>query len=170
MIKKLLLAALLAMPMCLAAQTMKFGTVNSQEIFNLMPDKATAETTMKDAATKYQTELKKLQDEFTKKYTDYQTLEKDKATPQTIKDRRMQELQENQQKIQNFQQMAQEDLQKQQETLLAPITDKIQKAIQAVGAEGGFTFIYDLSIPAVVYTGSTAQDVTPLVKAKLGIK
>ena len=66
--------------------------------------------------------------------------------------------------------MAAQDLQKQQETLLAPITDKIQKAIQAVGAEGGYTFIYDLSIPAVVYTGAGAEDVTPQVKAKLGIK
>ena len=82
----------------------------------------------------------------------------------------MQELQENQQKIQNFQQMASQDMQKQQETLLAPITDKLQKAIQAVGAEGSYTFIYDLSIPCVVYTGAGAEDVTPQVKAKLGIK
>ena len=103
-----------------------------------------------------------------KKYKEFQEL--DPTTPQSIKDRRMQELQENQQKIQNFQQMAAQDLQKQQETLLAPITDKIQKAIQAVGAEGGYTFIYDLSIPAVVYSGAGAEDVTPQVKAKLGIK
>ena len=82
----------------------------------------------------------------------------------------MQELQENQQKIQNFQQMASQDLQKQQETLLAPISDKLQKAIQAVGAEGSFTYIYDLAIPVVVYHGTGSQDITPLVKAKLGIK
>ena len=66
--------------------------------------------------------------------------------------------------------MAAQDIQKQQETLLAPITDKIQKAIQAVGAENGFTFIYDLSIPAILYSGNGAEDVTPLVKTKLGIK
>ena len=53
---------------------------------------------------------------------------------------------------------------------LAFISEKIQKAIQAVGAEGGFTFIYDLSIPAVIYTGNGAVDATPLVKAKLGIQ
>ncbi len=168
MIKKFLLAALVAFPMCIAAQTLKFGTVNSQEIFNLMPDKATAEATLQSVSEKYQTEFNNLQQEFEKKFKEYQEL--DPATPQSIKDRRAQELQENQQKIQNFQQMAAQDLQKQQETLLAPITDKIQKAIQAVGAEGGFTFIYDLSIPAVVYTGTGAVDVTPQVKTKLGIK
>ena len=57
MIKKLLVAMLIAFPMCLAAQTFKFGTVNSQEIFNLMPDKATAETTLQSVAEKYQAEL-----------------------------------------------------------------------------------------------------------------
>ncbi len=168
MIKRFLLAALVALPMCVAAQTLKFGTVNSQEIFNLMPDKATAESTLQSVSEKYQTEFTNLQQEFEKKYKEFQEL--DPTTPQSIKDRRMQELQENQQKIQNFQQMAAQDLQKQQETLLAPITDKIQKAIQAVGAEGGYTFIYDLSIPAVVYSGAGAEDVTPQVKAKLGIK
>ena len=162
------MAALVAFPMCIAAQTLKFGTVNSQEIFNLMPEKATAESTLQSVSEKYQTEFTNLQQEFEKKYKEFQEL--DPSTPQSIKDRRAQELQENNQKIQNFQQMASQDLQKQQETLLAPITEKIQQAIQAVGAEGGYTFIYDLSIPCVVYTGTGAEDVTPQVKAKLGIK
>ncbi len=168
MIKRILLLAFVALPMCLAAQTLKFGTVNSQEIFNLMPDKATAESTLKGVSEKYEAEYKKLQEEFEKKYKEFQAL--DDKTPQSIKDSRMRELQENNQKIQNFQQLAAQDIQKQQETLLAPITDKIQKAIQAVGAEGGFTFIYDLSIPSIVYTGNGAIDISAQVKAKLGIK
>ncbi len=170
MIKKLLLAVLVAAPMCLSAQTLKFGTVNTQEIFNVMPEKATAENTLKDVAAKYDAEGKKLQEAFVKQQEEYAKIEQDATTPKAIKDRRMQELQEAYQKIQNFQQTASQDLQRQQETLLAPITDKLTKAIQAVGAEGGFTFIYDLSIPSVIYTGTGAQDVTPLVKAKLNIK
>ena len=168
MMKRLFLAALVALPMCLAAQTLKFGTINTQEIFNLMPDEVTAKTTLKSVSEKYQAEYKKLQEEFEKKYKEFQAL--DANTLQSIKDSRLRELQENQQKIENFQQMAAQDIQKQQETLLAPITDKIQKAIQAVGAENGFTFIYDLSIPAILYSGNGAEDVTPLVKTKLGIK
>ena len=168
MIKKLILAAFLALPMCIAAQTLKFGTVNTQEIFNLMPDKVTAENTLKGVSEKYEAEFKKLQDEFNKKYTEFQAL--DENTPQSIKDSRARELQENSQKIQNFQQMAAQDIQKQQEALLAPITEKLQQAIQSVGKENSFTFIYDLSIPSVVYYGAPAEDVTPLVKAKLGLK
>ncbi len=47
MFKKILLAALVAVPMCLSAQTLKFGTVNPTEIFNVMPDVATANNTLK---------------------------------------------------------------------------------------------------------------------------
>ena len=170
MLKKILLAVLVAAPLCLSAQTLKFGTVNSQEIFNVMPEKATAENTLKTASDKYQTELKNLQDAFQKKMTDYETQEKDPKTPQAVKDRHQQELQADYQKIQNFSQTASQDMQKQQETLLSPITQKLQNAIQAVGAEGGYAFIFDLSIPSSVYHGTGAEDVTAKVKAKLGIK
>ena len=170
MIKKLLLAALVAAPMCLSAQTAKFGTINSQEVFNVMPEKATAETTLKAAAEKYDAEYKKLTEDFQKKQEEFAKLADDKTTPESIKERRGQELQEMYQKIENFRQTASTDLQKQQETLLAPIQDKLQKAIQAVGAEGGFTYIFDLAYPTVAYSGAASQDSTPLVKAKLGIK
>lgn len=170
MIKKLFLAALLALPMCISAQTLKFGTVNSGEIFNVMPDKATAEATLKAASEKYDAEFKRLQEDFQKDYSEYEKLDKDASTPAAIKERHQKDLQEKYQKIQNFQQTAAQDLQKQQETLLAPIQAKLQQAIQAVGAENGFTYIFDLSIPSVIYSGSGSQDVTPLVKAKLNIK
>ena len=170
MLKKLILAVLVAAPMCLMAQTAKFGYLNTQEIFNVMPERATAENTLKSVSDRYDTEFKNLQTAFQKKYEDYEKQANDASTPDAIKERHQQELQEEYNKIQNFQQTAAQDLQKQQEQLLAPISQKLQNAIQAVGAEGGFTFIYDPSIPAVVYTGTGAEDISAKVKAKLGIK
>lgn len=167
MLKKVLLAAALVVPMCLSAQS-KFGYVNSTEIFDLMPEKATAEASLQEVGKKYDTEFKALQDEFNKKFGEYQALAQD--TPASIKERREQELQELQTKIQNFQQVAGQDLQRQQQVLLAPIQEKIRTAIQAVGAENGFTFIFDNSIPTIVYQGADAVNVTPLVKAKLNLK
>ena len=169
MIKKLLLAVLLAAPLCLSAQTLKFGTVNTQELFNVMPEKATAEVALRDAASKFEMEAKKLEDNLVKQQQELQALDQDTTTPVAIKERRAQEFQESYQKYQNFQQTANNELQKTQQTLLAPIQEKMQKAIQAVGAENGYTFIYDLSIPTLLYVGQGAEDVTPLVKAKLGI-
>ena len=167
MLKKLLLAAFVVAPMCLMAQV-KLGYVNPMEIFNVMPEKATAESTLKTASEKYETEFKNLQTAFQKKADDYEKADKDATTPQAIKDRHMQELQEEYQKIQNFQQTAAQDIQRQQEQLPAPIQQKLQDAIKAVGAEGGYTFIYDTS--SLLYVGTGAEDLTAKVKAKLGIK
>ena len=160
MFKRFMLLAVTATMMCFAAQAQKFGYVNTNEIFNVMPDKVTAESTLKSVSDKYETEYKNLQD----------AADKDATTPQAIKDRHNQELQDDYMKIQNFQQTASQDLQRQQETLLAPITQKLQNAIQAVGAEGGYTFIFDQAAGAIIYTGTNAEDVSAKVKAKLGIK
>ena len=170
MLKKIMLAVLVAAPLCLMAQAPKFGVVNTQEVFNIMPEKATAEATLKSVSDRYETEFKNLQEAFQKKYEEYEKADQDPKTPDAIKQRHQEELQSEYTKIQNFQQTAAQDMQKQQETLLAPISQKLQTAITAVGAEGGYTFIYDLSVPAIIYHGANAEDVTAKVKAKLGIK
>ena len=170
MFKRFMLLAVTATIMCLSAQAQKFGYVNTTEIFNIMPDKVTAENQLKSVSDKYEAEFKNLQDAFQKKMADYEAADKDATTPQAIKDRHQQELQDDYMKIQNFQQTAAQDLQRQQDTLLAPITQKIQNAIQAVGAEGGYTFIFDQAAGAIIYTGNNAEDVSAKVKAKLGIK
>lgn len=166
MIKKLLIAITIALPMCVAAQAPKFGVVNVNSVFEAMPDKATAQTTLETASKTYEDEFKKLTDELEKKYTEFQGLAAD--TPETIKQRRVQEIQEFEQKIQQFRATAQQELQRQQEQLMAPIQQKIQTAIKAVGSENGFTFIFPDAIPT--YVGADVQDVTPLVKTKLGIQ
>lgn len=166
MLKKLFLAAILLAPVSLFAQS-KVGSVRAQEIYNLMPEKAAAEKTLGEVSKKYETEGKALQDEFQKKLGEYQNLAKD--TPESIKTRREQELQELSQKIQNFQQVAGEDLQRQQQVLNAPIEQKISDAIQAVGKENGYTYIMQMPNPLFPYVGSDVIDVTDLVKKKLNL-
>ena len=59
------------------------------------------------------------------------------------------------------------DLQRQQQQLMAPIEQKVTDAIKAVGQEGSYTFIFQDGM--ALFAGSTVEDVTPAVKAKLGI-
>ena len=150
MLKKLLLAVMVAAPMCLFAEV-KIGTVDTQEVFTLMPELKTAQASL---------------EEVNKKLQEYQALAKD--TPETIKQRREQELNELGQKIQTFEQVANQDIQQQQQKLMAPIYEKINTAIKAVGDENGYTYILEDS--QVIYKNPTANDVTPLVKAKLNLK
>jgi len=165
MIKKLLLAIMLVLPMVGFAQG-KFGVINTQSLMEGMPEMKEVQTQLEASGKKYEDEFKALQDEFQKKYTELQSMEE--TTPQTIKDRRVQEIQELQQKIEQFRATATQDLGRQQEQLIAPIQQKVMTAIQAVGDEGGFTFIFENQVP--VYVGKDAVDVTTLVKGKLGLK
>ena len=167
MFKKILLAVLVAAPMCLSAQTLKFGAVSPTEIFNVMPDVATANNTLKQVQDKYEAQAKPLQEELQKKQTEIETLAKNKAADATI-EAKQKEFEDLYTRYQTFMQTAQQDLQKQQETLLAPIQQKLINAIQAVGAEGGYAGILDSA--TLLYKGNNIEDVAAKVKAKLGIK
>ena len=103
MIKKFLFAAVCICSLSFvsqAQQALKFGTVNSQEIFMLMPEKATAEQTLQDINKKYEDEFVKIQEEFTKKYKEYMAL--GDTIPETIRARRMQEVQDSQSRIEKW--------------------------------------------------------------------
>ena len=167
MFKKILLAVLVAAPMCLSAQTLKFGTVNPTEIFNVMPDVATANNTLKQVQEKYEAQAKPLQEELQKKQAEIETLAKNKA-PEATLEAKQKEFEDLYTRYQTFMQTAQQDIQKQQETLLAPIQQKLVNAIQAVGAEGGYAGIIDAN--TLLYKGDNIEDITAKVKAKLGIK
>lgn len=166
MIKKLILvmAAAIALPVAMSAQ--KFGIVETEPIFQGLPETTKMTEQLNEASKRYEDEFKKLQEEFDKKYTEFQALGQD--TPDSIKERRMAELQELDNKMQQFRNTAQQDLQRQQQTLMAPIQQKIMDAISAVGQEGGFTFIFEDGLS--IYTGKDVINVTADVKAKLGIK
>ena len=167
MFKKILLAVLVAAPMCLSAQTLKFGTVNPTEIFNVMPDVTTANNTLKQVQEKYEAQAKPLQEELQKKQAEIETLAKNKA-PEATLEAKQKEFEDLYTRYQTFMQTAQQDMQKQQETLLAPIQQKLINAIQAVGAEGGYAGIIDAA--TLLYKGNNIEYVSAKVKAKLGIK
>ena len=167
MFKKVLVAALVALPMCLQAQSLKFGVLNPSEIVQVMPEYATAQNTLKAASDKYEAQAKTLQDEYNKKLTELENLEKNKADQATM-DAKINEIQDLQQRMQTFQQTASKDMQQQQETLMAPIQQKLIGAIQAGGGAGGYAGILDGSV--LLYKGTQLEDVAAKVKAQLGIK
>jgi outer membrane protein len=167
MFKKVLVAALVALPMCLQAQSLKFGVLNPSEIVQVMPEYATAQNTLKAASDKYEAQAKTLQEEYNKKLGELETLEKNKADQATM-DAKINEIQDLQQRMQTFQQTASKDMQQQQETLMAPIQQKLIGAIQAVGGAGGYAGILDGSV--LLYKGTQLEDVAAKVKAQLGIK
>ncbi|MDO5572177.1 MAG: OmpH family outer membrane protein [Bacteroidales bacterium] len=169
MLKKFVLILMCVLPLAGFAQTLKFGNVNSAEIFEAMPEKATIQKELDALNAQYEKDLTKLHDEYQRKVSDF--VAQQDSLPETIRTRRAQEINDIEQRIQNFRQVAYQDIQQAQNTKLQPVFEKISKAIKEVGEENGFTYIFDLSNSGIVYYSPTnTVDVAPMVKAKLGIK
>ena len=167
--KRYLMIAVALLPLMLMAQA-KIGIVNSQQIFDLMPEKATAEAQLKTLSDRYHAEYELLQAEFDKKYADYQTVAADASTPETIKERRVQELQESDKKMREFERRAADDIADRRATLTKPITDKIQDAIRQAGEQAALDVVFDTAVTPVAYTGPATIDLMPMVKALLGLE
>ena len=166
--KRILMIAVALMPLMLMAQA-RIAVVNSQQIFDLMPEKASAEAQLKALSDKYHTEYTILQSEFNKKYADYQTVAVDATMPETIKERRVQELQEGDKAIRQFEQLVAKDIEAQRTKLLEPIKNKVQDAIRAAGEQGGFDLVLDTAVTPVAFIGPKTIDITPIVKSILGL-
>ena len=53
---------------------------------------------------------------------------------------------------------------------MAPIMQKLDAAIQAVGQADGYVYIFDVARTPIAYISTQSVDVTAKVKAQLGIK
>ena len=158
---------MLVLPMSVFAQ--KFGHIKSQEILLAMPEYTKAQTDIQTMQKQYEDDMKRVQDEFQKKFTAFQ--EEQANLPKNILERRQNELQQLQERAMQMGQDAQRELEKAWMEMLEPIAKKIDDAIKAVGQEGGYIYIFDLNSTQIPFVNETlSTDVTSAVKAKLGIK
>jgi len=160
---------LLFAPLAMMAQ-MNIAIVNVQDVFNAMPDTKAATESLSALSQQYKAEYEMMQAEFNKKYAAFQKISVDSSTPQTIKDRRIREIQDANREIEQFLQRSNASLEDQKAALESPIYTKINEAIKMVGDSGGYTYIIDVSKTPVVYAGKNAIDVTKDVKKQLGIE
>jgi outer membrane protein len=86
-----------------------------------------------------------------------------------VKQAKAKELEDLESRIVRFQEDAEASVQKKQQELLAPITSKVEEAIKAVAKEKGYAYIFNMSQGVILYA-QESDDVTPLIKTKLGLK
>ena len=166
MLKKIALLLLLVAPMSLFAQ--KFAHFRSMDIIPVMPEYAKAQTDIQALSKQYEDEIKRSAEEFNKKYAEYQ--QEQQNLPQNIQERRQKELQEMMEKGNQFQQEAQQQLDKSYREMMEPIYKKLEDAVKAIGAAGGYTYVFDLNRTDIPYIDENAsKDVTNDIKTKLGI-
>jgi len=158
-----LFAALLMLMTVGVAKSQKIAALDYEQVLSLMPEAKKVSTDLDTFSKTKENELKKLGDTFQADVQKYQT-EGAKMTEaqRTAKEA---ELQKTQQNLQQMAVTAQQDLLKKRETLLKPVIDKLNGAIEKAAKANGWDFIIDAS--ALIYRGGT--DATAAVKKELGI-
>lgn len=79
-------------------------------------------------------------------------------------------LEQRQAEVQQLEQVIALEMENERNRMLEPIVDRAMEAIEAVAEENDFAMIFDTSIFGAIMYAAEAEDVMPMVKAKLGIE
>lgn len=151
----------------MAQKTIKLGHINSNDLMQIMPGRDSAQAALQKDVDELKAELEAMQKEYESKVNDY--LAKKDQLSELIRKTKESDIQAMAARIQEQQERAQKSLEERQEALLQPIIDRAKKAIEEVGRENGYTYIFDAGMGAVLYS-QDSDDIMPLVKKKLGLK
>ncbi|MBQ1201392.1 MAG: OmpH family outer membrane protein, partial [Alistipes sp.] len=161
------LTLVLAMVFCSAdVFAQKLASVNTQEIFAVMPETKEMQTQLDAFGKELQEQLEAIQVEFNNRYAEF---EKNQATMNpTVKQMKQSELNGLQERYAQFQQIAQQDFAKKQQELAAPIQEKLDAAISKVAKAAGYAAVFDAM--AFVYSDAAqVVNINAAVKKELGI-
>ncbi len=163
--KLLFLAAVMSIAV-MKADAQKIGYLNTNDLLALMPEVKAADSILNVFAKDAQAIYNNYVTEYQMSLKDYS---ENKDTWSALKiEAAEQDLGDLEQKITNFESQSNYLLEQKKQELYGPILENVKTKIKEVGAEGKFTTILDGS--AMLYTGTDAIDVMPLMKKKLGIE
>lgn len=147
----------------------KFGHLNSGNLLEQLPEVILADSLL----IKYQDSLAANGQNLVQKFeVDYKAYieEANKGTiPPVQAQQKEAALQKQQQEIDAYRQNMEEKMAARRQAYLKPILTKVDAAIKAIGKEKNYAFIFDTSTGAMLFA-LDSEDVTSLVKAKLGLK
>jgi outer membrane protein len=148
----------------------KFGHLNTGNLLVSMPETKVADDKLKI----YQDSLVKIGEEKAKAleadFMAFMKLYNEGGVPPVEAQKKDAEFKKRQQDLANLEEQVIAEVTRKREELLAPIVERVDKAIKAVGKEGGYTMIFDTSIFNTILFAQESSDVEPLVKQKLGVQ
>jgi len=163
------LALIISIGQTAMAQSFKFGHINTDELFQLMPERDTVIAQLQAKQTELQNTAEIMQVEFNNKYQQY--VETGETLTKLVRQTKEEELAALQDRISKFNQLAEEELQQVQYELMQPVLLKAEKAIKDVSKENGFTYVFDMARgPIIYFDPAKSENILPKVKAKLGIQ
>nr|WP_230688143.1 OmpH family outer membrane protein [Hymenobacter jeongseonensis] len=162
-------AGTLAATSAQAQAPLKIGYTDVQYVLAQMPESKQIESDLKAYNSQLEGQLRSKSGELEAKYKAYQQGEA--TMTDIVKADKQKEMQNMQQSIQEFQRSAEQSLQQKQQTLLKPALDKLQKNIDVVAEENGFTYVFNSDgggSPLLLHAPKEG-DISDLVLKKMGI-
>ncbi len=151
-----------------AKAQLKVGYINSAAILAEMPEVKQMQSNLDGFQAQLEKRGQQLLAEYQQKQQDaMQRKERGELSP-VEEEKVLQELQAKEEEIYAFQNEMQQKLAEKQQTLLSPILEKINTAIQDIAKSEGYAYIFDLSSGAILYADESL-DLTEKVKAKLNM-
>ena len=151
----------------MAQKNITLGHINSNDLMQIMPGRDTAMALLQKEVEDLQTEMEEMKKEYETQVNNY--LAKKDQLSELIRKSKESDIQKMAERIETFQANAQKLLEERQEALPKPIVDRAKAAIEEVGKENGYTYIFDAGVGTVLYS-QDSDDIMPLVKKKLGLK
>lgn len=150
------------------SQATKIGHLNSGNLLNLMPEAKIANATLDSFQKELLAKGDTMVSTFRAEYDKYMKESSDGILTAIETKQREASLQKQQKDLQDYQESMKTIMLQKRESLLKPILQKVDLAIQTFGKEEGYLMIFDESTGAMMYS-LPSQDVTEQIKKKLGI-
>ena len=148
-------------------KNMKIGHTDLQKLIIAMPQYDSSKTVLEKETKSIQDQLELMQVEYNNKLYEY--INKKDSLSKFMRQSKEEELQSLEERIRNFSTSAQQSLEEYEGQLLQPIIERVKSAVSAVAKENNYTYIFDLSANIILYNSPESDDITPLVKKKLGL-
>ncbi len=159
-------ALALGVPALASAQVaQKFAFINSQAIMQSAPGRGEAELQFQKEMEGFRGQVQKLGDSLNVIQEAYK---KEEATlSATAKETKLKTLRDKETEYQERVQKLNDQAQAREAELMQPILDNVRKVLDDLRAEGGYSFIFDVSAGAFIVSADKNLDITDRVLAKL---
>lgn len=156
----LLLVSFIMLP--ISAQQLKIGYFSYDAVLKATHDYVSAKASIENLRNQYDAEIQLAQKDFNEKYENF--IENLNGMASAIREKRQSELQSILERNIAFKQESERLLAKAEEEALAPLRNKLDNAIKALGSENNFIVILNTDNNAVPYINPMiGEDVTDLL-------
>lgn len=148
--------------------TPNIGITSIDFLISQLPEAEAIEKQLNDYEGQLMKQMQEKVEEFQRKYQAYQ--QNGATMTELVRADKEQELMNLQNSIQKFEKDAQASIQKKQADLLGPIYNKIEKAVEEVAKENGYTHIFNYEQNGVQFVlfAEESTEVSELILRKMG--